>query len=529
MAAVGELTREQQGQLLTHYPTYAQLCLKIRTKSGKVEPFLLNDAQRYLDKRIYEQLSLTGKVRLVVLKGRQQGCSTYVEGRYYWKTSNRKGQRAFILTHEAEATANLLDMVDRYHRHVPLWAARPLERSSARELEFADLDSGYRIGTAGNKGAGRSNTVQLFHGSEVAFWPNAEKHLAGVLQAVPDEPGTEVVLESTANGVGGVFYDYVMDARAGLGDFELVFIPWFWQREYTSVVPDDFQITDEELELKRLYDLTDGQLVWRRKKIYELKSVDLFKQEYPCTVDEAFLFSGRPRFDPNHTQAAALECYQPRFNCQLTPTGIDREKPGLLLVWEPPKTGEQYAIGVDVAEGLEKGDFSSIDVLDRSGYQVAHWQGHVEPDELGEMLNQLGRWYNTALIGVERNNHGLTTITKLKDLKYPNQYQEIHVDQKTRKKTKRLGWLSTTKSKPLMIDHLAALARDGSSGICHTETVKEMQTYVIEDNGATNAQEGCFDDRVMSYGIAQQMVIALPRIKVTVPPKTFKAVGKAGY
>ncbi|WP_263082131.1 hypothetical protein [Endozoicomonas sp. Mp262] len=528
MATAG-LSHADQGRLLTHYPTYAQHCLKIRTKSGSVEPFLLNDAQQYLHDRMEQQLSLTGRVRLVVLKGRQQGCSTFVEGRYYWIAANRKGQRAFILTHEAEATANLLDMVDRYHRHIPVWAARPLERSSARELEFADLDSGYRIGTAGNKGAGRSNTVQLFHGSEVAFWPNADKHLAGVLQAVPDEPGTEVVLESTANGVGGVFYDYVMDARAGRGDFELVFIPWYWQSEYTSAVPDDFELTAQEQELKQLYSLTDGQLCWRRKKIYELKSEDLFKQEYPCNVDEAFLFSGRPRFDPNHTQAAAMECYKPRFNCQLSTTGINRKQPGKLLVWEPPKTGERYAIGSDVAEGLVHGDYSVIDVCDSSGYQVAHWRGHVEPDALGEMINHLGRWYNTALVGVERNNHGLTTITKLKELKYPNQYNETHVDQRTQKQTKRIGWLSTTKSKPLAIDHLAALLRDGQAGIFCLDTVQECQTYVVEDNGSTNAQEGCFDDRVMSYAIAQQMVLRLAKVKVIVQDKGYQSVNRAGY
>lgn len=515
--------------LLTHFPTYAKNCLKIRTKSGAIESFLLNEAQKYLNERIDEQLSRTGKVRLVVLKGRQQGCSTYTEGRYYWKSANRRGQRAFILTHQAEATANLLDMVDRYHREIPAWAQRQLERSSARELEFAELDSGYRIGTAGSKGAGRSSTIQLFHGSEVAFWPNAETHLAGVLQAVPDEPGTEVILESTANGVGGVYHDYVMDARAGKGEFELVFIPWFWQSEYIATVPKNFELTEDEQEIKRLHTLTDEQIAWRRKKIYELKSADLFKQEYPCTVDEAFLFSGRPAFDPNHTTAAMLECFKPKHNFNLSVTGIDRQKAGNLRIWEMPKTSGRYAIGCDVAEGLANGDFSPIDVCDETGFQVAHWHGHVQPDELGKMLNALGRFYNNALMGVERNNHGLTTVTKLKELKYPNLFHEYHVDQKTQKKTKRLGWLSTTKSKPLMIDHLAALLRDEKAGISNEETVRECQTYIIEDNGSTNAQEGCFDDRVISYAIAQQMVRHLSRVKITTQPRAYKKVGKAGY
>lgn len=197
-------------------------------------------------------------VRIVVLKGRQQGCSTYTEGRFYWLVSNRKGLRAYILTHEADATANLFDMVQRYHNNQPPFTQRDLKNKSSKLLEFCH-DSVYRVGTAGNKGAGRSSTAQLFHGSEVAFWPNADEHLAGVLQAVPNENNTEVILESTANGVGGVFYDCVMDADAGRGDFEQVFIPWFWQDEYRSEVPADFTTDADERYLKQQYDPDDQQ------------------------------------------------------------------------------------------------------------------------------------------------------------------------------------------------------------------------------------------------------------------------------
>ncbi|WP_066018344.1 hypothetical protein [Endozoicomonas atrinae] len=522
-------------KLLFDFRYFASLCLKIRTKSAKVVPLKLNAAQKYLHKRINQQLKRTGKVRIVVLKGRQQGCSTYTEARFYWKVSNQKGLRAYILTHEADATANLFDMVLRYHENLPAFAQKTLSNKSAKQMDFIH-DSGYRVGTAGNRGAGRSSTAQLFHGSEVAFWPSADEHLAGVLQAVPNEDDTEVILESTANGVGGVFYDYVMDAAAGRGDFELVFIPWFWQEEYQAKVPAGFTPDDDERFLKQTYHLSDEQLQWRRQKIYELKSEDKFKQEYPCNVEEAFLFSGRPVFDPKHTESAKVECYAPKQSIELTINGVNRNKTGLLQVWEFPKTGTQYVIGCDVAEGLapvndqhKHGDYSTIDVCDRDGYQVAHWHGHVAPDDLGKMLDKLGRFYNGALIGVERNNHGLTTVTKLKDLKYPNLYMETTVDQRSQKRTKRLGWQTTTKSKPLMIDHLAALLRDGESGICNKDTIAECQTYVIEDNGATNAQEGCFDDRVISYAIAQQMVLKLPRQKININELKYRAPGKSAY
>jgi hypothetical protein len=143
---------------------------------------------------------------------------------------------------------------------------------------------------------GRSSTIQLFHGSEVAFWPHAEAHAAGVLQAVPDAPGTEVILESTANGVGNFYHQKWRDAERGIGDFIAVFVPWFWQEEYRKEVPDDFAMDGEEAEYARLYDLSPEQMAWRRNKIAELKDTSLFKQEYPATAAEAFQMSGHDSY-----------------------------------------------------------------------------------------------------------------------------------------------------------------------------------------------------------------------------------------
>jgi len=195
---------------------YAARCLKIRTKAGRVEPFQLNEAQRYIHGRVEEQRARTGKVRAIILKGRQQGCSTYVEGRFYWRVSHSKGVRAFILTHEEEATNNLFELADRYHENCPDLVKPMTGASNAKELYFNKLDSGYKVGTAGNKAVGRSSTIQLFHGSEVGFWPNAQSHAAGILQAIPDEPGTEVWLESTANGIGNYYHQQWQAAESGI-------------------------------------------------------------------------------------------------------------------------------------------------------------------------------------------------------------------------------------------------------------------------------------------------------------------------
>lgn len=291
---------------------YARNCLKIRTKTGQVEAFEFNRAQEYIHARLEAQKRQTGKVRALILKGRQQGCSTYVGARYYHATTWAKGRRTFILTHEDAATQNLFEMVNRYHEHCPLFVRPSTGASNAKELFFDKLDSGYKVGTAGTKGVGRSSTIQLFHGSEVAFWPHAETHAAGVLQAVPEVDGTEVILESTANGVGNFFHQKWRDAENGVGDFIAVFVPWFWQAEYRKAVGPDFTLDPEEQDYASAYGLDLEQMAWRRNKIAELKDAALFKQEYPATAAEAFQMSGHDSFiKPEKVVAARKGAAEP--------------------------------------------------------------------------------------------------------------------------------------------------------------------------------------------------------------------------
>lgn len=294
--SLSDRERSIRQRLKDDFPHYAERCLHIRTKSGAVERLALNRAQRYIHARLEEQRQRTGKVRALILKGRQQGCSTYVGARYYHRVTHSRGTRVFILTHEDQATQNLFDMVDRYHENCPALVKPMTGNANAKELIFPGLDSGYKVGTAGSKGVGRSSTIQLFHGSEAAFWPNADTHAAGILQAVPDIPGTEVVLESTANGLGNFFHQKWRDAEKGIGDFIAVFVPWFWQDEYSRPAPADFTMTEEEDEYATAYNLSLDQMAWRRNKIAELKDPLLFKQEYPATAAEAFQTTGHDSF-----------------------------------------------------------------------------------------------------------------------------------------------------------------------------------------------------------------------------------------
>ena len=288
---------EIRRRLKYDFPHYAEKCLRIKSKSGKTESFKMNKAQLYVHSQLENQLQQTGKVRALILKGRQQGMSTYVGGRFYHKTSHTFGIKTFILTHERQATQNLFNMTKRYHKNCPDLVKPHTGVSNANELVFDQLDSDYKLGTAGTEGVGRSNTVQLFHGSEVAFWPNANTHAVGIMQAIPDEEGTEIILESTANGLGNYYHDQWKKAEAGLSEYIAIFVPWFWQDEYRKKLPEGFELTDEEIELKKQYSIDDEQIFWRRNKIVELSAggisgEDQFKQEYPMNAAEAFRMSG---------------------------------------------------------------------------------------------------------------------------------------------------------------------------------------------------------------------------------------------
>ena len=342
---------------------YARNCLTIRTKDDGMQPFALNKAQDYLDELLEEQLRETGRVRVIILKGRQQGISTYVQGRFFRKVTTMHGIRAFTLTHAQDATENLFGMAQRFVDYASPHFLPKLGQSNAKTLNFEVLDSGYGVGTAGNKAVGRSQTIQLFHGSEVGFWPNAEEHTKGVLQAVPDAPGTEIILESTANGVGNYFYNIWKDAEHKQNKFKPVFIPWFWSSEYQKDPPEDFELSDEEVELKQQFDLTDAQLCWRRDKISELKTgsqggLSAFRQEYPMTAAEAFQYTG------GETLITAEDCMRAR----------KREVKGFGPV----------IVGVDPSYGIDR-----FAIVRRQGFKMYGHETYVGSDviDFAQRLN----------------------------------------------------------------------------------------------------------------------------------------------
>jgi hypothetical protein len=303
--SLSERERKIRQRLKTDFEHYAAKCLRIRAKTGAIVPFALNRSQRYLHEKLEAQRGATGKVRALVLKGRQVGISTYIGGRFYWRISHGKGLRAFILTHLDIASDNLFGMAKTFHDNCPDMVRPATGKANAKELSFEKLKSGYKVATAGSAEVGRSETLQFFHGSEVAFWPNAEKHSAGVQQAIADTEGSEDIRESTANGIGNAFHKAWKAAERGESEFIAVFIPWFWHEEYASEPPPGWEPPSAWAEYAEIYGLTPAQTYWAWNKNRSMAVLAggsphepcwSFRQEYPANADEAFQSSGDQSF-----------------------------------------------------------------------------------------------------------------------------------------------------------------------------------------------------------------------------------------
>jgi hypothetical protein len=494
-------------RLYDEFDFYSKSALKIRTKDGDIKSLNLKPAQRILQKAVEEQMAAEGKVRIIILKARQQGLSTYVGGYLYFNVSQRKACKALVVTHHSDSTRALFDMTKRYHENCPELLKPHTKYSSRRELTFDVLDSSYVVATAGGESIGRGETLTHVHASELAFWQKstALENWNGMTQAVPNKPGTAVFVESTANGVSGIFYDLWKGAIEGTNGYVPVFIPWYIDDEYREPVPENFDRTPDEKDLAKKYGLDDEQLMFRRRKISQ-NGIDLFSQEYPAEPTEAFLTTGRPVFNPEGLHESLSTCEEPKQRLALEGDDWLENVRGELTLYRTLDPGGQYTIGADVAMGVRGGDYSVAQVLDSKKRQVATYRAQVHPDYFAEVLYKLGEFFNFAFIIVENNSHGILTCTRLgKDMAYPHFYTEVQVDKLTEKETLKLGFTTTSKTKPLIIDELRASVREGKIELNDKVTIREMLTYIVTQSGGMEAEAGCFDDCVMALALANHI------------------------
>lgn len=494
---------------------YIENYIKIRDKKGNVVPLKLNEPQlKYYNviKKIHEE----GKpIRIIILKARQMGFSTETEAIIFKNVATHHNYNAGIVAHKEDSTTNLFNMSKRMLEYLPENIKPEQKKSNAKELVFNNqegtgLDSKIKCMTAGGRGIGRSDTFTALHLSELAFWEGDKKEImTGLLQAVPNTPESMIIIESTANG-----YEYFKEmwdrAVTGKSDFYPLFIGWNELKEY-SMPYTGFKLTQEERELQKQYDLTLDQLTWRRWCIENNCSGDInqFKQEYPICPEEAFLSTGDCYFNKENIISRINIAPEPiitgKFTCYYDGIRIKNQKfleqeKGTIKIYEYPENRVPYVIGGDTAG--EGSDYFTAHVINNiTGKQVAVLKQQQNEIEYVKQIYCLGMFYNKALVGLE-NNFSTYPTQKLMELNYPNQYVRKKEDQYNNKYEKSFGFKTTSITRPYILANLQEIVHDSIEVINDKDTLREMLTFIINEKGRMEAEQGYHDDLVMALAIA---------------------------
>lgn len=504
--------------------TYIENFLKIKTKKQEIVPFILNEPQKRLYEVIREERKAGKPVRLIILKARQEGFSTLVEGLFFQDSATRSNVDTAIVAHIDEATNNLFQMNKLFFDELPA-AMQPMQKTSnAKELIFENptrdaaekkkspgLRSHIRCYTAGGKGIGRSATLINLHMSEFAYWPgDPMATYIGLMQAVPDDPNTCAIIESTANGYNA-FKDMWDAAVAGKNGWRPVFFPWFEFRDYRREAVPGTEWTDEEDKLREAYKLDDEQLTWRRWCIETNFNGDVnkFKQEYPAAPEEAFLFSGTPFFDNEKILLALPRAKMPErvgfFEYDYDGIHISGikwidDKNGFIRLLRPPEPGVPYVIGGDTAgEGSDRFTGQALD--NRTGKQAAVLCHTFSEELYTRQMYCLGMYYNTALLAIETNFSTYPNM-ELQRLGYPRLYVRERFDTYTGKLQQAFGFVTSPKTRPAILSELHAVMHDAPEPVDDADTLREMLIFAYDENHKPQAIEGEHDDLVLALAIA---------------------------
>ncbi|MGB7984876.1 MAG: terminase [Terracidiphilus sp.] len=450
----------------------AQL-LHVRTREGWTALLKANAAQKAFERRRGE--------RNIVLKARQMGMTTWAAARFFLKTITQPGTLTLEVAHTQEAAEEIFRIVHRFVDFLPeslREGALRTSRANVRQIVFPEIDSQYRVVSAGDRNAGRGLTVQNLHCSELARWPgDPAETLAGLRASMA--PGAELILESTPDGVGGCFHEEWQKAReTGMVRH---FFPWWMEPRYRAKAVDESGLTEEERELRSRQGLDLEQIAYRREIRTNFRG--LARQEYAEDEESCFLASGDSVFE--------LSAIEARWATMVAPAEARRN--GELEIWLPPLKGKTYLVAVDPAGGGSEGDYSAAQVLDlETGLQCAEYAGHVGGLELAQLVTGLATEYNNAWLVVERNNHGSGVLALIETA---CGYGRIY------RQGGQAGWLTTSVSRPAALGRLDAGLVERPECFQSKKLLAECRSFVRLADGRSGARPGTHDDRVMAMAI----------------------------
>jgi hypothetical protein len=558
---------------------WAKHCAKIVDHRAQLVPLVANPAQLKFDAALEAQRAAGKPMRAIVLKARKMGFSTWTQAKIQHRITQRQYRDALVVAQDNDTSGKLFQIGERIWENLPddSLGLKPIRTNyrRGREMVYGELGSKLEVDTANEVDAGRGFTFFDLHLSEVAFWPYVEK-MAALLNAVPDDPTTMVVLESTANG-SNHFKIRWDRAVAGESEYIPIFAAWHEDERYRLPFDTDedraqFEAEvgtgpwgDAEPRLIEEFGCDLEQLHWRRYTIVDKcdSNLEVFKQEYPASPEEAFIASGKQVFSPALVSVVMDRCRKtdpevltseapgPEIG-MLEPTGWKQARTtrGLIEVpsgveWKPryplpvrrvreeawrvfehPVSGDeggvkrgQYVAMLDPAEGEETASgenaYHAITVIDhRTRMLVAEFQSRIDPDLVGVQLYLAALYWNNALIAVEKTGgYGLSILRQVnRDYRYPRVYRQKVLD-----KAKdggpfedRLGWDTNRATKALIEDGLKELIRKQPEVFRSWLLAHQLTTYVKDSKGKTGPEANAFSDLLMSFGIGEQIAQEWP-------------------
>ncbi len=482
-------------------------------------------------------------VKIVVLKARKAGFSTFIAARAFWKCDLNEATKAMLMAHREDAAQNIAGIQRRFiHKfrddNTSILGKIPKMGST---IEWCpEHDSKIILKTAGSKdGSNRSFTYQILHFSEIAHYADSDEVSAAQAAAAT---ANETYFESTANGMGNIFHgawekaihvetalDLLRNGQPMPEDwngFFRFFWAWWQDPAYKApLMPGEEEAIKESLDatetaLVESYELTMAQIKWRRLKIRnecanqsKMSPEAYFCQEYPSCASEAFVTSGSNVFpqEPLSYMVTKAKGRKPPFYYRMVRQSErdytfqnSRERAANFFVYEKPRAGLHYVMGVDIAQGLETGDYTVISIWSRIGdhkiHEVARYIGHCRADEAGELAVFLAYHYNNAFIMPERTGVGVAACERIFRLGYPNVYKAKNETRHKRDESTDIlvvGFNTSHSTKPLLVEKGVQVLRDGNIFIRSMEALEQWRSYSNVD-GQYTAPSGQHDDCVMA-------------------------------
>ena len=383
----------------------------------------------------------------IILKFRQAGITELISMYCLWLAMFHPNKNVVIISIKDRVAKKVLRKIKYMYKHLPDYMkvdivnGRTGEFGTAQEMEFSNGSFISSIPTT--EDAGRSEAVSLLVVDEAAIVRWANQIWAAAFPTL--STGGSAIVNSTPYGVGNWYHNQWVNSMTAGSYWNPIRLHWTMHPE-------------------------------RNQKWYDEMRESLGARRTAQEIDGDFLTSGNSVFDLMNIKAIEDTLWDYPI--------IDLRYNGALRIFEEPMKGYNYFIGADIATGRSR-DYSAFSIMDRYGNEVGCFKGKISVDKLADLLVELGRKYNNAILAPESNDIGLAVVSLIQKANYPNLYYSQKILREKGKKKPQIesipGWLTTSKNRPVIIDQLETDIRNDDVEIKDPFFVQEAYTFIYDE------------------------------------------------